>query len=93
MIEARDGEEAIRKFAEHKEVIQLLILDVVMPNMSGKEAYREIRKTAKHIPVLFSSGYTADVVNQKGALDEGINFIAKPMTPHDLLAKVRAVFD
>ena len=93
VVEARDGEDAIRKFAEHKEAIQLLILDVVMPKMNGKEVYQEICKSAKHIPVLFSSGYTADIINQKGVLDEGINFIAKPMTPHDLLAKVRAVFD
>jgi CheY-like chemotaxis protein len=92
VIEALDGEDAIRKFVEHKNAIQLVILDVVMPKMNGKEAYQEICKSSANIPVLFSSGYTADIISKRGMLDEGINFISKPMTPHDLLAKVRAVF-
>ena len=92
VIEAMDGEDAVRKFAEHQDRIQLVILDVVMPKMNGKEAYREICKLKTDVPALFSSGYTADIINKRGVLDEGINFISKPMTPHDLLAKVRAVF-
>ncbi|HBG04256.1 MAG: hypothetical protein A2075_13695 [Geobacteraceae bacterium GWC2_58_44] len=92
VIEALDGEDAVSKFARHKSAIQLLILDVVMPRMNGKEAYQAICKSAVKVPVLFLSGYTADIISKKGVLDEGINFISKPMTPHDLLAKVRAVF-
>ena len=92
VIEAQDGEEAVRKFAEFGREVQLLILDVVMPKMNGKEVYREICKSGKNIPVLFSSGYTGDIINRKGVLEEGVGFISKPMTPHDLLAKVRAAF-
>ena len=92
VIEAMDGEDAVRKFAEHQDRIQLVILDVVMPKMNGKEVYQEICKLKDGMPALFSSGYTADIINKRGVLDEGINFISKPMTPHDLLAKVRAVF-
>ena len=92
VIEAVDGEDAVRQFAEHKEGIQLLILDLVMPKMNGREAYQEICKLKQGIPALFSSGYTADIINRRGGLDEGINFISKPMTPRDLLVKVRDVF-
>ena len=92
VIQATDGEEAIRKFVEHKNEVELVILDVVMPKMNGKEVYQEICRLKDNIPVLFSSGYNADIINKKGVLGEGMNFICKPMTPHDLLAKVRAVF-
>jgi PAS domain S-box-containing protein len=92
VIEAVDGEDAVSKFVEHRDGIELVILDVVMPKMNGKEAYQEICKLRSDIPALFSSGYTADIINKRGVLDEGINFISKPMTPHDLLSKVRAVF-
>ena len=92
VIEAVDGEDAVSKFAGEEKGIQLLIMDVVMPKMNGKEAYQEICKSEKNIPVLFLSGYTADIINKKGILDEGINFIAKPMTPHALLSKVREAF-
>ena len=92
VIEAEDGEDAIRKFVEFGKEVKLLILDVVMPRMNGKEVYQEICKWEKDIPVLFSSGYTADIINQKGVLEEGVGFISKPMTPYDLLAKVRAAF-
>ena len=92
VIEAGDGEEALHRFAQHQATVQLLILDVVMPKMNGKEVYQKICDSGKNIPVLFSSGYTADIINRNGVLDKGINFLSKPMTPHDLLAKVRAVF-
>ena len=92
VIEAEDGEDAVRKFAQFGNKVQLLILDVVMPKKNGKEVYQEICKLGKNIPVLFSSGYTADIINQKGVLKEGIGFISKPMAPHELLSKVRAAF-
>lgn len=89
VIEAVDGEDAVTKFVENKDKIKLLILDVVMPKKNGKEAYEEIRKLNGDIRVLFSSGYTSDIIHQKGILDEGVNFISKPVTPHLLLSKVR----
>jgi len=91
VIEAEDGEDAVRRFMDHKEEIDLLLLDVVMPRMNGKEAYEAIKKAKPGVRVLFTSGYTGDVVLDKGVRDESINFISKPLSPDELLRKVREV--
>ncbi|MDP2753669.1 MAG: response regulator [Nitrospirota bacterium] len=93
VIEAIDGEDAIRKFIEDKDKIQLLILDVVMPKKNGKEAYNEIKKTKPNIKALFTSGYAKDIIHRKGFLEEGFSFISKPVSPRELLRKVREVLD
>ncbi|MGD0280770.1 MAG: ATP-binding protein [Dissulfurispiraceae bacterium] len=93
VLEATDGEEAVNKFQENKDRIQLVILDVIMPNKSGKEAGDDIRKIRQDCKVLFMSGYTADVIHQKGILEEKTDFISKPVTPHDLLVKIREILD
>lgn len=93
VIEASDGEEAVRKFMENKEDIQLVILDVIMPKKSGKEAADEIKDVKPDARILFTSGYTADIIHQKGIPEEGMNFISKPANPHDLLIKIREVLD
>jgi PAS domain S-box-containing protein len=91
VIEAVDGEDAVRKFRENTNAIQLVVLDVVMPRMNGKQVYDEITRIRPGIRVLFSSGYTAEIINQKGALEEGIQLISKPVDPRTLLSKVREV--
>ncbi len=73
--------------------MQLVVLDMVMPKKSGKEAAEEIRKLVPDVKVLFASGYTADRNLRLKALGEGMNFIMKPLTPKDLLTKVREVLD
>ena len=93
VLEASDGIDAVRKFMEHKDKIDLLLFDVVMPGKNGKEAYEEIRALRPDIKVLFTSGYTGDVVLIKGISDEAINYISKPLTPFELLKKVREVLD
>jgi signal transduction histidine kinase len=93
VIEAVDGEDAVNKFMENKDRIQLLMLDVIMPKKGGKEAYDEIRKIKPDIKTIFASGYTADILNRKGMLEEGINFVFKPISPGGLLRKVREVLD
>jgi two-component system cell cycle sensor histidine kinase/response regulator CckA len=92
-LEAADGEEAARVFSESKDKVDLVILDVVMPKKSGKEAYSEIQKERHNARVIFMSGYTGDVVLDKGIEDEKVDFIAKPLTPSTLLSKVREVLD
>jgi len=85
--------EAIRIAEENRYAIQLLITDVVMPEMNGRELADRllaIRPKMKHI---FMSGYTADVIVHRGVLDEGINFIQKPFTIKELAVKIRAVLD
>jgi PAS domain S-box-containing protein len=89
VIEAVDGEDAILKFSENMREIDLLIVDVVMPKKNGKEVYDEVRKAKGDVRVLFSSGYTSDIIHQKGILEEGMNFISKPVSPQRLLSIVR----
>mgnify|MGYP001611041108 FL=1 len=93
VIEADDGEEAVSKFMENKDTIDLLLLDVVMPKMSGREAYEIIKKVKPDIKLLMTSGYSADFISKKGMLEEGLNFLAKPMSPANLLKKVREALD
>lgn len=93
VIEAEDGEAAVGKYIENKDKIQLLLFDVIMPKKNGKEAYEEIKKMNPSIRVLFSSGYTADIIQQKGILEEGINLIMKPVSPKVLVSKIREILD
>ncbi|MCJ8501547.1 PAS domain S-box protein [Desulfatitalea alkaliphila] len=73
--------------------IDLLITDVVMPAMSGRMLADQIRSLCPEIETLFMSGYTANVIAHNGVLDEGVNFIQKPFSLHDLGIKVRMVLD
>ncbi len=91
-IEAVDGLDAIQQF-KTTDKIDLLILDSVMPNKNGREAYNEICKIKWDIRVIFTSGYTRDVFLDKGIEDEKFNFLQKPILPNVLLQKVRDVLD
>lgn len=93
VIEAVDGEDAIKVFNENKEKIQLLILDVIMPKKDGKQVYNEIKRIKPDIRAIFSSGYKTDIVQRKGIVEEGLDFIFKPISPNELLVKVREVLD
>jgi signal transduction histidine kinase/HAMP domain-containing protein/ActR/RegA family two-component response regulator len=93
VIEAADGEDALNKFLENNDKIDLLLLDVVMPKKNGKEVYEAIKKVNPDIKVIFTSGYTADIIEGKGILQEGSELIAKPFSPHVLLEKVRDMLD
>lgn len=93
VIEAIDGEDAVVRFMENEDKVRLLLLDVVMPKKNGKEAYEEIHRIKGNLPVLFASGYTAGIIQKKGIIEEGLNFISKPVTPNLLLAKVREILD
>ena len=89
VIEATDGLEALESFLEHRDDIDLVIMDVVMPNMNGKDACTEILKINPRMKVLFTSGYTPDDIKRKGLTFGKHNFLAKPSTPQALLKKVR----
>lgn len=93
VIEATDGEDAVERFMEHKDTINLIILDVVMPKKNGKDAYDAMQRVRSDIKVLFTSGYTGDIVIDKGIYDGEVNFISKPFSPKDLLFKVRYILD
>jgi CheY-like chemotaxis protein/two-component sensor histidine kinase len=93
VIEAVDGDDAVEAFYKNENSIHLLILDVIMPKKNGKEVYKEIKKAKSEMKVIFISGYSADLINKKGILEAGMNFISKPVSPDDLLIKVRDVLD
>jgi len=93
VLEAKDGEDAIAMFNEFQNEIQLLILDVIMPRKNGKEAYDQIKTLKPDIKVLFSSGYNVDIIHKKGILEEGLDFLVKPISPNNLLRIVREILD
>ena len=93
VIEAADGEEALNKFREYRDRVQLVILDVIMPRMNGKAVYDELRKLRPEVKTLFTSGHTGDVIQKKGLLEKGMHFLSKPASLTDLLRKVRDVLD
>lgn len=92
-IEAENGQEAISMFQKWQANVDLVIVDVVMPKKNGKEVYTEIKSMSPDMKLLFMSGYTGDVVFDKGVLDTERNFIAKPFAPGDLVVKVREMLD
>ncbi|HMD72005.1 MAG TPA: two-component regulator propeller domain-containing protein [Bryobacteraceae bacterium] len=88
VIEASDGEDAILVVAGHPERIHLLLTDVVLPGMNGKELSERLKALRPDLKVMFTSGYTADVIAQRGVLDQGLSFLQKPYDLHELAAKV-----
>ena len=93
VIAAIDGEDAVAKFRGNQESISLVLSDVIMPGKNGVEILEEVRKMKPDTKVLFISGYTANVIHEKGVFEEGIDYIAKPFEKDKLLQKVREVLD
>jgi PAS domain S-box-containing protein len=93
VIEAVDGEDALARFRKHWEEVHLLMLDVIMPKLNGKEVYDEISRMRPDIKVIFTSGYSAEIVQQKGMLDEGTICLPKPISQQVLLARIREVLN
>jgi two-component system, cell cycle sensor histidine kinase and response regulator CckA len=93
VIEARNGVEALGYMKQHPGSVDLVITDVVMPEMGGRELARNLVKSEPDLPVLFMSGYTGDDVVHRGLLDPGAPFQQKPFTPNGLATKVRAMLD
>ena len=93
VVEARNGNEALRYIREHPGTVELAISDVVMPEMGGRELAQSLALTEPDLPILFMSGYTGEDVVQRGLLDPGAPFQQKPFTPATLATKVRAMLD
>lgn len=93
VIAARDGEDAIALLDGEAEKIQLLITDVVMPGINGRELWRRLSAKSPRLRCIFMSGYTADVIGQQGMMDEGICFIDKPFSMSTLAQRIREVLD
>jgi two-component system, cell cycle sensor histidine kinase and response regulator CckA len=93
VIEARDGQEALALAKGYDGEIQLLLTDVVMPKMSGKDLADEMRRIRPGLKVVLCSGYTGDTVMQQGVLGASAPFLQKPFTLRSLAVTVRAVLD
>jgi DNA-binding NtrC family response regulator len=85
--------EAIRMAAEYTGEIHLLITDVVMPEMNGRDLAGQLMDIYPSLRLLFMSGYTANAIAHQGVLDEGVQFIQKPFSTKDLAIVVRRVLD
>ena len=93
VLKAEDGYHALQVAQQYQRTIHLLLTDVVMPKMSGKELSEKIEALHSGIKVVFFSGYTDDAILYHQVLDPNINFIQKPFTPPNLLKKIREVLD
>ena len=93
VILARDGEEALELFAEHWHRIDLALLDVILPRMNGRQLCETLRERAPRLKVLFLTGYTADVIEDRGILVDGIDLLLKPAQPVELAQKIRDLLD
>lgn len=93
VIEAADGEQALTRIQEHPTRIHLLLTDVVMPKMTGLDLAERVVRQRPGTRVLYMSGYTPESIVNHGVLEDGVEFIQKPLMPAQLLAKVRAMLD
>ncbi|HUJ16644.1 MAG TPA: response regulator [Nitrospirota bacterium] len=93
VISSSDGEQAVEAFLKNKDRIRLLILDLIMPRKNGKEAFEAIREIRPDIKVLFMSGYAADIFERRNIPEEGLNLLAKPISPTLFLSRVRETLD
>ncbi len=93
VITAENAEEFIAVLKRHDGAIHLMLTDVIMPGMNGKELYERIREHYPEMKVLFMSGYTGNVIAHHGILDKGVHFIQKPFSIQGLTEKIRYVLD
>jgi two-component system cell cycle sensor histidine kinase/response regulator CckA len=87
------ADEALRHLPDYPNRIDLLLTDVVMPRMNGRELASRVASLQPGISVLFSSGYGEDIIAKQGVLDAGLYFIGKPYRPGEFAAKVRGILD
>jgi signal transduction histidine kinase/CheY-like chemotaxis protein len=93
VLTALDGAEAIERFRDGRERIELVVLDVVMPKLGGRAAYEQIRRMGGAVPILFSSGHTANVIDAEFIAEHSARLIRKPYSPDALLRLVRETLD
>jgi two-component system, cell cycle sensor histidine kinase and response regulator CckA len=93
VLTAADGREALRTCQEYKDPIHIMVTDVIMPGISGKDLANRLTDMMPDMKVLYMSGYTDNVIVHHGVLEKGIAFLQKPFTPEGLARKVREVIE
>ncbi len=93
VLRAKDGLEAVEVFREKGRGVDLVLMDVVLPRKSGKEAAAAIRQIRGDAKIVFTSGYPFEAVHERRLLDDGERLLLKPLTPTDLAGSVRGVLD
>lgn len=93
VLSAENPDRCIDLVKKHQGTINLLLTDVVMPRMNGKDLYDRLYRMRPDLKVIFMSGYTSNVIGHHGVLDQGTHFIQKPFSIHTLSEKVRIVLD
>ena len=93
VLKAADGAEALALSERHSGPIHLVLVDVVMPQMSGPDFVGRVAALRPNVKVLYISGHTEEAIVRHGVLEEGIQFLPKPFTPEDLVGKIREVLD
>ncbi len=93
ILEAQSGQEAVEIARQHRGQIHLLLTDVIMPGMSGRELAETLAASRAGITLLYMSGYTDELVTQQGILNPGLQLLEKPFTRDSLLRRVRSVLD
>ena len=93
VITAINGEEAVAKYTAHRKEVQLILMDMIMPRLSGKEACLQILRNDPEARIIFISGYTMDFVKQSDLVDHHTALLMKPVQPIALLRKVREMLD
>jgi CheY-like chemotaxis protein len=93
ILSAENGEKALEVLRAHTGAIHLLLSDIVMPGMNGKQLALEAGKLRPGLRTLFISGYTNEVVSKHGVLESGTDLLLKPFTPESLASKVREILD
>jgi two-component system cell cycle sensor histidine kinase/response regulator CckA len=93
VLRAGNGDEAVEIAGSHEGPIHLMVTDVVMPGMSGRDLAEQLKSKVPKIKVLYMSGYTDDAIADHGVMEKDVEFIQKPFTREDLAAKVREVLD
>src|SRR6185503_7961329 len=93
VLSAPHGPAALELLGRHTGPIQLLLTDVVMPQMSGKDLADRVSQLHPGIRVLYMSGYTEDTIGHHGMLENGVSLLQKPFTPTSMARKVREVLD
>lgn len=93
VLDAADGQKALDLASTYRKPIDLLLTDVVMPNLGGRELAERLMETRPAMKIVYMSGYTDDVVLRRGLLEAGVAFIQKPFAPAALAAKLREILD